>query len=255
MPRALWKGGISFGLVYIPVKLYSGSESHDIDFNMLRQGDQCPIKYVRICEKDGKEVPWKEIVKGHKMDDFFVTLTDNDFENARSGKSESIDIEDFVKVEEINPRYFEKPYLLEPEKGAGKTYNLLREAIADSKMAGISRFVLRNREHLALLMADEKVLYLAQMRFHDELRKSEDLKIPSSKPTKQELEMAKQLIQQMSTTFNPNKYKDSYQKNLRKIIKAKSQNKEIEKPKEKTDKTAVKDLLSQLKRSLEMSNQ
>jgi DNA end-binding protein Ku len=158
-------------------------------------------------------------------------------------------------VEEINPRYFEKPYLLEPEKGAGKTYNLLREAIADSKMAGISRFVLRNREHLALLMADEKVLYLAQMRFHDELRKSEDLKIPSSKPTKQELEMAKQLIQQMSTTFNPNKYKDSYQKNLRKIIKAKSQNKEIEKPKEKTDKTAVKDLLSQLKRSLEMSNQ
>ena len=255
MPRALWKGGISFGLVYIPVKLYSGSESHDIDFNMLRQGDQCPIKYVRICEKDGKEVPWKEIVKGHKIDDFFVTLTDEDFENARSGKSESIDIEDFVKIEEINPRYFEKPYLLEPEKGAGKTYNLLRQAIADSKMAGISRFVMRNREHLALLMADDKILYLSQMRFHDELRKADDLKIPSSKPAKQELEMAAQLIKQMSTSFNPSKYKDSYQKNLAKIIKAKSENKEIKKPVEKAENTAVKDLLSQLKKSLEMVNQ
>ncbi len=255
MPRALWKGGISFGLVYIPVKLYSGSESHDIDFNMLRQGDQCPIKYIRVCEKDGKEVPWKEIVKGHKMDDFFVTLTDKDFESARSGKSESIDIEDFVKVEEINPRYFEKPYLLEPEKGAGKTYNLLRKAIVESKMAGISRFVMRNREHLALLMADEKVLYLAQMRFHDELRKTDVLKIPNSTPSKEELNMARQLISQMSTSFNPAKYKDTYQKKLAKIIKAKSENKEIKIPDKKPQDTAVKDLLSQLKKSLDMANQ
>jgi DNA end-binding protein Ku len=253
MPRAIWKGGISFGLVYIPVKLYSGSVSHDVDFNMLRQGDQCPIKYMRVCEKDGKEVPWDKIIKGTKMDDFYVTLTDEDFEKARSGKSESIDIEDFVKTEEINPRYFEKPYLLEPEKGAGKTYNLLRTAIYESKMAGISRFVLRNREHLALLMADEKVIYLAQMRFHDELRQASELKIPDTKPKKTELDMALKLIKQMSKPFDPAAYKDTYEKNLKKIIKAKASNKEVKKKVDKPEITAVDDLLEQLKMSLEVS--
>ena len=252
MPRAIWKGGISFGLVYIPVKLYSGSVSHDVDFNMVRKGDQCPIKYIRVCEKDGKEVPWDNIVKGTKLDEFFVTLSDDDFKRARSGKSESIDIEDFVKAEEINPRYFEKPYLLEPEKGAGKTYNLLRTAIYESKMAGISRFVLRNREHLALLMADENVMYLAQMRFHDELRDPDELKIPASKPKKEEIDMALKLIKQMSKPFDPASYKDMYEQNLKKIIKAKSQKKEIKKPVEKPETTTVDDLLEQLKKSLEV---
>jgi len=255
MPRAIWKGGVSFGLVYIPVKLYSGAVRHDVDLNMLREGDQCPIKYVRVCKNDGEEVPWKNIVKGHKSDDdFYVTLSDDDFKKAKSGKSESIDIEDFVKTEEINPRYFEKPYLLEPEKGAGKTYNLLRQAIYDSEMAGISRFVLRNREHLALLMADEKVLYLAQMRFHDELRKPNDLKIPSTKPPKKEIEMAMELIKKMTTKFKPEKYKDEYQKKLKKIIKAKEENKEVKETVETQESTAVEDLMSQLKKSLEMSS-
>lgn len=251
MPRAIWKGGISFGLVYIPVKLYSGSVTHDVDFDMIRKGDQCPIKYVRVCEKDGKEVPWANIMKGVKIDDYYVTLSDEDFEKARSGKSESIDIEDFVKAEEINPRYFEKPYLLEPEEGAGKTYNLLRTAIYNSKMAGVSRFVLRNREHLALLMADEKVLYLAQMRFYDELRKPDDLKLPTSEPSKAELKMAEQLIKEMTKPFDPKRYKDTYEQNLKKIIEAKAKNQEIKAPKEEEPPVELDDLMAQLKKSLE----
>ncbi|MFW5781165.1 MAG: Ku protein [Bacteroidota bacterium] len=254
MPKAIWKGGISFGLVYIPIKLYSGSSGHNLDLNMIRKGDQCPIKYVRLCEKDGKEVPWKDIVKGYDIDDYYVTLTDEDFKKASKGKSESIDIMEFVKTEEINPRYFEKPYLLEPEKGAGKTYNLLRKAIYESKMSGLAKFVLRNREHLALLMADEKVIYLTQMRFHDELRKPDDLNIPDVNPSKQELNMAMQLIKGMSASFEPEKYKDSYQETLKKIIDAKSQDKEIEPVEEEEKESVVEDLMDQLKKSLEMTS-
>jgi DNA end-binding protein Ku len=254
MPRAIWKGGISFGLVYIPVKLYSGAERHDIDLNMLRKRDQCPIKYLRVCQNDGKEVPWNDIVKGLKIDDFYVTLTDEDFEKARKEKSDSIVITEFVKTGEINPRYFEKPYLLEPDKGAGKTYNLLRQAICQSKMAGLSRFVLRNREHLALLMADEHVLYLNQMRFHDELRKPDDLKIPEARPSKAELEMALQLIKGMSHSFEPEKYKDTYEETLKKTIELKTKKGKTAAPKKKQKKTDVEDLMAQLKKSLQMVN-
>jgi DNA end-binding protein Ku len=254
MPRAIWKGGISFGLVYIPVKLYSGATSHKLDLNMLRKGDKCPIKYVRVCQDDGKEVAWKDIVKGYRIEDYYITISDEDFEKASKGKSESIDIQEFVKTEEINPRYFEKPYLLEPEKGAGKTYNLLREAIFESKMAGLAKFVLRNREHLALLMADEKVLYLNQMRFHDELRKPDDLNIPSSSPSKQEVDMALQLIKGMSSKFKPDKYRDTYQETLKEIIEAKAENKEISVPGSKKEESTVDDLMEQLKKSLEMTS-
>jgi DNA end-binding protein Ku len=253
MPRAIWKGGISFGLVYIPVKLYSGANQSDLDLHMIRKDDQCPIKYLRICEKDGKEVAWKDIAKGHKIDDYYVVLNDEDFKKASKGKSESIVINEFVKAEEINPRYFEKPYLLEPDKGAGKTYNLLRKAIYESGMAGLSRFVLRSREHLALLMADEKVLYLTQMRFHDELREPDDLNIPSTNPSKEEQKMAMQLIEGMSSTFKPEKYKDTYQEKLIKTIEAKSKNQKIPEPEERTEEAAVDDLIEQLKKSLEMA--
>lgn len=254
MPRAIWKGGISFGLVYIPVKLYSGATRHDVDLNMIREEDKCPIKYVRVCQNDGKEVPWKEIAKGFKMDDYYIVIKEEDFKKASKGKSESIDIIEFVKTAEINPRYFEKPYLLEPEKGAGKTYNLLRQAIMNSKMAGLAKFVLRNREHLALLMADENVMYLTQMRFHDELRTPDDLKIPDTKPSKQELEMAMQLIKGMSTSFEPEKFKDTYQETLKKIIDAKAKNKEVKAPRKKKEEPAMEDLMEQLKKSLEMAN-
>ncbi len=254
MPRAIWKGGISFGLVYIPVKLYSGATRHNVDLNMIREEDKCPIKYVRVCQNDGKEVPWKDIAKGFRLDDHYIVISDEDFKKASKGKSESIDIIEFVKTEEINPRYFEKPYLLEPEKGAGKTYNLLRQAIIKSKMAGLAKFVMRNREHLALLMADEKVMYLTQMRFHDELREPDDLNIPSASPSKQELEMAMQLIKGMTAKFEPEKFKDTYNETLQKIIDAKAKKKEVKVPKEKKEEPAMEDLMEQLKKSLEMAS-
>ncbi len=253
MPRAIWKGGISFGLVYIPVKMYSGASRHDLDLHMVRKGDQCPIKYTRVCEEDGREVPWTDIVKGFQVEGSYVTLTDEDFKKASRGKSESIEIKEFVKAEEINPRYFEKPYLLEPEKGAGKTYNLLRKAIYDSKMAGLSMFVMRNREHLALLMADEKVLYLAQMRFHDELRRPDDLKIPDTSPSEQEIEMARRIIDAMSVPFQPEKYRDTYQEKLMEAIQAKLAHREIGVPEIEAQESAVKDLMEQLRKSLEMT--
>ena len=253
--RAIWTGGISFGLVYIPIKLYSGASEHNLDLDMLRAGDQCPIKYVRVCQTDGKEVPWDNIVKGYKMDDFYVVLENDDFKKARPEKSESISIVDFVKVEEINPRYFEKPYLTEPQKGAGKTYNLLREAILQSGMAGIAKFVLRNREHLCLLMADEKVIFLNQMRFHSDMNSPENLKLPDGqKPGKKELDLAVKLIKQMSVPFKPENYKDDYQEKLKKIIEAKSNKEEIKVVEEEKEPTAVKDLMEQLKKSLQLTN-
>lgn len=253
MPRAIWKGGISFGLVYIPVKLYSGASRHDIDLKMLRKGDQCPIKYTRVCQEDGREVPWNDIVKGHQIENYYVILDDEDFKKAGQGKSDSIDIREFVRSEEINPRYFEKPYLLEPEKGAGKTYNLLRRAIHETKMAGLSKFVMRNREHLALLMADEKVLYLTQMRFHDELREPDDLNIPGTSPSQEELDMAVKIIEGMSTSFQPDKYKDTYQEKLMETIQAKKENREISTPEIAAQESAVQDLMEQLRKSLELT--
>ena len=253
--RAIWTGGISFGLVYIPVKLYSGATSHKVDLNMVREGDACPIKYTRVCKNDGEEVPWDKIVKGYKEDDYYIILNDKDFEKASAEKSESIDIVDFVKVEEISPRYFEKPYLIEPQKGAGKTYNLLREAILKSNMGGLAKFVMRNKEHLSLLMADEEVIFLINMQFHEDLRKPDQLNLPKKqKPQKKELDMALRLIEQMSTSFKPEKYKDTYQDKLKKIIKAKAKNKKIKPAKEKPKPTAVKDLMSQLKKSLETTS-
>ncbi len=255
MPRAIWKGGISFGLVFVPIKLYSGVSSSGIDLKMLRKGDKCPIKYVRVCEEDGREVPWSDIVKGSKIDDHYVVLKEEDFATARRVKSESIDIEEFVKAEDINPRYFEKPYLLEPDRGAGKTYNLLRQAIYRSKMAGLARFVMRNREHLALLMADEKVLYLVQMRFYDDLRSPDQLKIPSAEPAKKEIEMAVELIEGMSAEFKPEKYKDTYEERLEEVIAAKKEKRPVQKTEEESEETAVEDLMEQLKKSLEMTSE
>lgn len=253
--KAIWSGAISFGLVNIPVYLYSGASPHNIDLEMVRDSDACPIKYTRVCKKDGEEVPWEDIVKGYREDDYFILLDDEDFEKAGAEKSESIDITDFVDISEISPRYFEKPYLIEPQKGAGKAYNLLRKAIVDSGMGGIAKFVMRNREHLALLLANEDMIFLIRMRFHSDLKDPEDLDLPrKQKPAKKELDMALKLIDQMKSDFKPQKYKDEYQKRLKKIIKAKAKNKEIKPVGKKKKPSDIEDLVSQLKESLEKTS-
>ncbi len=250
--RTIWKGGIQFGLVYIPIKLFSGVTSHNIDLDMLRESDRCPIKYLRVCEKDGKEVPWEDIVKGYKKDDHYVVLNDEDFERAAVKNTKTLEIFQFVKVEEVSPRYFKKTYLIEPEKAAGKTFNLLRKSLEKSGYAGLCRFVLRNREKIGLLKSAEDHIYLLELYWHEDLRPLSDTKAPKSRVSKKELELADTLISQMKGEFKPETYKDVYQERLLKIIKSrgKGQKPKSKAAEEELDMTEADDLLEQLKASL-----
>lgn len=260
--KALWKGGISFGLVNIPVKLYSGSVTHRIDLDMVRKKDQCAIEYVRVCKKDGKEVPWDEIAKGYKRDNGdYVILDKADFARTMPEKTQSIAIFEFVKEDEIPSQYLEKPYIVEPEKQATRIYALLREALKKSGKVGLAKFVIRTTEHLGILKVEDDAILLIQIRFDQDLRDPKEAKIPGDlKIEKKELDMAMSIINQMTDTFEPEKYKDTYKDELLKMIKKKlaekpkkKGTKEKDEPEEKPKaRSAAKDdLLEQLKASLE----
>ena len=258
--KALWRGGISFGLVNIPVRLFSGSVSHRIDLDMIRKKDQCAIQFVRVCKKDGKEVPWEDIAKGYRKEDGdYVILDKEDFEKAMPEKTQTIDIFEFVLEEEIPSQYLEKPYIVEPEKTATKTYALLRAALKKSGKVGLAKFVLRSTEHLGILKVEEDAILLIQIRFDQDLRDPSETKIPSNiKIEKKELDMALTIIDQLTEKFEPEKYKDTYKDELLKLIKKKSKEPKgrRQKAKEtdvkpKASKTAADDLLEQLKASLE----
>ena len=250
--RAMWSGSISFGLVNIPVKLYSGSESNSLDLDMLRKSDLCPIKYLRVCKTDNKEVPYEEIVKGYEYTDGeYVVLTDQDFQNASLEKTHLIDILDFVDEHEIDTRYFEKPYYLEPDKTGPKAYALLREALKKSGKVGIASYVLRNRGSLGVVKPLDDLLVLNEIRFHEEVRNPEALKLPSGENLReQELELALSLIGQLTTKFDPTKYKDTYVDDLKQVIEQKAQGK-APKPVGKEPKPGkVIDMMELLKESL-----
>lgn len=258
--KALWRGGISFGLVNIPVRLFSGSVTHRIDLDMIRKKDQCAIQYVRVCKKDGKEVPWEDIAKGYRKEDGdYVILDKADFAKALPEKTQTIDIFEFVLEDEIPSQYLEKPYIVEPEKTARKTYALLRAALKKSGKVGLAKFVLRTNEHLGILKVEDDAILLIQIRFDQDLRDPGEAKIPSDiKIEKKELDMALTIIDQLTEKFEPEKYKDTYKDELLKIIKKKDKapkgkkaktTENDEKP--KASKTAKDDLLAQLKASLE----
>jgi DNA end-binding protein Ku len=257
--KAIWKGSISFGLVNIPIKLYSGATSHRIDLDMIRRRDQCAIQYVRICKKDGKEVPWDEIAKGYQKENGdYVVLEDSDFEKAMPEKTKTIEIFEFVLEDEIPSKFLEKPYIVEPEKAAAKTYALLREALKKSGKVGLSKFVLRSTEHLAILKEEDGAILLIQLRFEEDLRDPADAKIPGDiKIQKKELDMAMSIIDQLTEKFDPSKYKDTYKDELLKLIKKKAaapkgkKSATKEEPTPTKKKTVEDDLLSQLKASLE----
>lgn len=257
--KALWKGNISFGLVNIPIKLYSGASSSSIDLNMIRRKDQCAIQYVRICKKDGKEVPWDEIAKGYQKENGdYVVLEDSDFEKAMPEKTRTIEIFEFVLEKEIPSKFLQKPYIVEPEKAAAKTYALLREALKKSGKVGLSKFVLRTKEHLAILKEEDGAILLIQLRFEEDLRDPSDAKIPGDiKIQKKELDMAMSIIDQLTEKFDPSKYKDTYKDELLKLIKKKAAAPKGKKTALKETSTQTKkkpvedDLLSQLKASLE----
>ncbi len=254
--RAIWKGSISFGLVNIPIALYPATRREDLTFRLLRAKDLSPVNYKRVAEADGKEVPWDEIVKGYEYEKGkYVVLKDEDFQRVDLEATQTVDIQDFVDEEEIDPMFFYKPYYLEPQKGGDKAYVLLRNALEDSKKVGIAKVVIKTRQYLAGVKAEDGVLVLELMHFAEELAEADKLHVPKKiEPGKREINMAKALIDSMSSKWNPEKYRDDYREALMDVIEEKVEagGKEIgEKPKKAPKPTKVIDLVSVLQQSLE----
>jgi DNA end-binding protein Ku len=251
--RALWKGSISFGLVHIPVKMYTASREQNLKFVMLHKKDLSEIRYARMCKVENKEVPWEEIVKGYELSPGeFVVMDDNDFKKVNLDKSKSIEIIHFIKEEEIDTVYYAKPYFLEPEKNAGNAYGLLLEALKQSGKVGIAKFVLHNREHLAVIKPYEDVIVLNELRYHAELLKADDINIPKKeKASSQELTIALKLIDHLTAKFKPQEYVDTYIEEVEQMIKQKSKGKKIQPKGHEARPSKVHDLMSLLKASLD----
>src|SRR4051812_29278899 len=207
---AIWKGSLTFGLVNIPVELKTAVRADHISFRLLHQEDLSPVKYERICQAEGEPVPWNEVVKGYEYEKGkFVVLTDDDFKAAAVKQSKTIDILDFVKEEEIDPRFFETPYYLVPGKGGDKAYALLREAIRSSGSVGIGKVIIRQKQHLAAIRVQDDALMLEIMRFANELVDDSGFEFPKADIVRpQEVKMAEQLIENLAGTFDPSQYKD-----------------------------------------------
>ncbi|WP_153796513.1 non-homologous end joining protein Ku [Foetidibacter luteolus] len=249
--RSIWTGSICFGLVNIPVKLYSAVEASELNLDMLDKKDHSHIKFKRVNESTGKEVAWANIVKAYDLNGKYVILGEEDFAKASPEKTKNIDIFQFVKLQEIDSVYFETPYYLEPDKSGTRAYALLREALRKSGMAGLGNFVLRNREHLVILKAKDNAIILNTIRFEEEIRDASNLKLPaktSAKPN--EIKMALSLIENMTATFDIKAYKDNYTAELMKLIKAKARGKTVKQPVMKVVHRQSDDLMSQLKASL-----
>jgi DNA end-binding protein Ku len=255
MPRSIWKGAISFGLVNIPVELHTAVRSEArISFRQLHKKDLSTIKYERVCAKEEKAVPWDEIVKGYEYSKGkFVVLDEEDFKAAAVESSKTIEIQDFVKAEEIDPRYFESPYYLLPQKGGEKAYALLREAIRKTGMVGIGMVTMRtNSQHLVAIKVIEDALVMEIMRYADELVDTSSFTFPASENVRPaELQMAEQLVATLADSFQPEKFADTYRENLMRIINAKMKGKkiEVEEP-EEPEPTNVLDLMTRLQESL-----
>ncbi len=251
--RPIWTGAIGFGLVNIPVKMYSATQSSNLNLDMLDKKDHSNIKFQRINEKTGKVVAWENIVKGYKLNNDYVVLDDKDFEAASAKKTKTIEISDFVKEEEISSLYYETPYYLEPDKSGTRPYELIRQALIKTKKVGVATFVMRSKESLAILRPDNDVIVLNRIRFEEEIRDTDELVLPKDTDVKPaELKMAISLIDQLTAKFDISKYKDTYNAELLKLIKAKASGKPIQIPEMKIVHSKTKDLMEQLKASLEV---
>ena len=253
--RAIWKGSISFGLVNIPIALYPATRKEELKFRLLRAADHSPVNYKRVAEKDGKQVPWDQIVKGYEYEKGkFVVLGEKDFQRVDLEATQTVDIQDFVDIDEIDPMYFYKPYYLEPQKGGDKAYTLLREALKDGKKVGIAKVVIKTRQYLAGVKALKHALVLELMHFGEELSDSEKLNVPKQVEVgKREADMAKALVDSMTSKWDPEKYHDDYREALLEVIEEKVEagGKEIEdKPKQAKPSTKVIDLVAVLQESL-----
>lgn len=252
--RPLWTGSLSFGLISIPVTMFSASKERALDFTMLHKKDMSPISFKRVSKTTGEEVPYSDIVKGFEYsEDKYVVLEDEDFKRASPEKSERIDIESFVVEEEIPTKYYEKPYYLEPGKGADKAYMLLREALEQEKKVAVARMVFRQREDLVVVKPDGDALLLNQLRYPDELRDHSELKAPKhADVSRKEIAMAIELIEKMSGKFDPKDFHDTYTEKLEAIIKDKAHGKKLKAiPHEAHKEAPSTDLIAQLQASLE----
>lgn len=250
--RAIWTGAIGFGLVNIPVKIYTATETGSIDLDMLDSRDHANIQFKRVNANTGKEVAWEDIVKGFLKNEQYIVLEDEDFEAALPEKSKILSIDSFVPQKEIESIYFENPYFLEPQKGGEAAYSLLLRSLMQTGMVAVGTFVLRQTEALCIVSVyDDNILLLHRLRFQEDIRDYKELKIPAHKaPKPAELKMAKTLIKEYSASFDPSLYKNNYQKALMRIINQKSKGKKISKKAAPVESTKVTDLMAQLKASL-----
>ncbi|HWM91363.1 MAG TPA: Ku protein [Thermoanaerobaculia bacterium] len=261
MARSIWKGSITFGLVNIPVGLYSAEKREEtVSFHLLDRRNMARVKYKRVNEETGREVPWDETVRGYEIEGGkHVVLSDEDLQRASPEKTQTVDILDFVDAEEIGPVFFDKPYYLAPDKRGAKSYALLRETLRRTKKVGISKVVIRTKQYLAAVMAQDEVIVLNILRFAHELRDPKELDLPSGKEgvSERELDMAERLVEGMVSDWDPEKYRDDYYKDLKKLIKERVEAGQLEESPEappeakKPERGQVVDLMALLKRSVE----
>jgi DNA end-binding protein Ku len=253
--RALWRGAISFGLVTIPVSLYPATRREELKFRLLRKSDQSPVNYRRVAEADGKEVPWEQIVKGYEYEKGkFVIIKDEDFARVDVEATHSVNIVNFVSLDEVDPLLFYKPYYLEVGKGGDKAYVLLRDALIESGKIAISTVVIRTRQHLAAVKPQKKGLMLELMHFPQELVDASEFKQPVEKAAgKAEMQMANQLIQSMTSEWKPEQYTDQYHEALEKMIEEKIEHGDKAAPAaaKKKKPTNIVDLVSVLQQSIQ----
>jgi DNA end-binding protein Ku len=254
MARAIWKGSIAFGLVNIPVELNPGVRDSRPRFRLLHARDKSPVKYERVCAREGKAVAWDELVKGYEYEKGrFVVLTKEDFRTAALEKTRTVDIRSFVNREDIDDRFFESSYYITPGKGGDRAYALLREAIRETGLVGIATIVFRDKQHLAAVEIVGKAMVLTLMRYAEELVDVSEYKFPG--PTdirKQELQMARMLVENLADKWDPSQYTDQYRQNLMKIIKAKAKGREVHLEADEEPRSAeVVDLMERLRQSLQ----
>lgn len=253
MARALWKGSLAFGLVNIPIELHTAVRNHRPKFRMLHAKDKSPVRFERVCVRDGTPVAWEDLVKGYEYEKgHFVVMTKEDFQAAAVEKTRTVDIVDFVKADEIDDRFFETPYYLVPAKGGERAYALLREVLRESGRIGIAKFILRDAQHLAGVEVIDNALVLSVMRFSDELVEADSFTFPSADDVRpRELEMAKALVGNLAADWDPGKYTDQYRENLLRIIRGKMKGKKVTLAADEEPRQAeVVDLMERLRQSL-----
>jgi DNA end-binding protein Ku len=256
MARGIWTGALSFGLVNIPVEVHTAVRDTRPHFRLLHAKDRSPINYERICQKEGEAVAWDDLVKGYEYEKGkFVVLTKEDFAAAALEKTRRIDILDFVKAEDIDDRFFDKPYYLTPGKGGDMAYGLLREAIRGSGRIGVAKFIMREVQHLAAVEVVDEALVLSTLRFADELVDVSTLNLPKrTAAKKKELDMAISLVESLAEEWDPEKYTDDYRENLMRVIKGKMKGKPADLVSEEPPRDAkVVDLMERLRQSLDAS--